>query len=140
MLLNYNYITIKKLFHYYILRLFSFIIIFLIFFSLFSSLQKSCDIYFFHILFLIFFLLQTSFCIYLLLIPLIYLYYFYNNLLLCLTPHLGFFDNKLNHYFQWNCIHSFLYIAKKSYKIPLLSTKLEPFTMLIASSLLIYQK
>ena len=48
------------------------------------------------------------------------------------------FDNMLNKHFQ--CIHAFFIYTKKNYKTPLLSTKLEPFTMLIASSLLIYQK
>ena len=43
-----------------------------------------------------FYLLQISFYIYLLLVSLISLYYFYNNLLLYLIPHLCFFDDKLN--------------------------------------------
>ena len=65
-----------------------------------SFLQTYCDIYSFHILFFNFFLLQISFCIYLLLVPLF---------------SLCFFDNKLNQYSQRNYIHSFLYTTKKNY-------------------------
>ena len=96
-----------------------------------SFLMTYCNIYSSHILFFYFFLIQISVCIYLLLVPLF---------------SLCFFDNKFNQYSQWNCIHSFLYTTKKIYKkknydkTPLLSAKLEPFIMLIASSLLIYQK
>ena len=100
----------------------------------FSFLQTYQDIYFSHILFFIFFLLQICFCIYLLPVFLISLCHFHNNPLLYLVSRLSFFDNMLNKH-----SNSFLYITKKIYKKPLLSTKLEPFIMLIASSLLMYQ-
>ena len=102
-----------------------------------SFLQTYYDICFFHILSFCFFLIQISFCIYLLLAVLIFLYCSDNlllflNLLLYLVSHLCFFDNKFS--------HSFFIYSKKNYKTPFLSIKLELFIMLIASSLLIYQK
>ena len=57
--------------------------------------------------------------------------------MLYLVSRLCFFDNKL---IQWICARSFFIYNKKKYKTPFLSTKLELFIMLIASSLLIYQK
>ena len=92
----------------------------------FSFLQTYYDIYFSHILFFIFFLLQICFCIYLLPVFLISLCHFHNNPLLYLVSRLSFFDNMLNKH-----SNSFLYITKKIYKKPLLSTKLEPFIMLL---------
>ena len=79
------------------------------------------------------FLLQISFCIYLLLVLLISLHQFHNDLQLYLVSCLNFFDNRLNRHF-----HPFLYIIKKNYKPPLSSTKLEPLIILIASSLLAF--
>ena len=97
--------------------------IFLMFFS-FCFFSSDILWYLFHILFFYFFLHQISFLIYLWLALLIFLYHFHNNLFLYLVSYLCFFDNKSN---QWSCIH-------------ILSTKLQPIIMLIASSLLIYQK
>ena len=104
-----------------ILRLFSLAIFFLIFFySLFFFLQTYYDICFFHILFFYFFLLQISFCIYLLLALLIFLYHFHNNLLLYLVSRLCFFDNKLNQQncIQRSCTHLFFIYNKKIIKHP----------------------
>ena len=76
-----------------------------------------------------FFIFQISFCIYLLLALLIFFYHFHNNLLLYLVLRLSFFDNKLN-----STLTHFIY-NEKIYKTPLLSVKLEPFIISIASSL-----
>ena len=115
-----------------ILRLFSLAIIFFDIPLVFVSFLQAYRICFFHTLSFCFFVLQVSFCINPLLALLIFLYYFYNNLLLYLVSHLCFFDNKFS--------HSFFIYSKKNYKTPFLSIKLELFIMLIASSLLIYQK
>ena len=118
-------ITIKKtILFIIILRLFSIAISFLIFFKSFVFSFRHIVVSVFSIFSLfIFFLLQISFCIYLLLAALIFLYHFHSNLLLYLVSRLCFFD-KLN---QRNCIHSFLYMIKKTYETPILSTKLEWF-------------
>ena len=87
-----------------------------ILFFLFFLLQTCYDICFFHILFFDFFLLQTSCSIFLLLVYLIYLCYFYSNLLLYLILNLYFFDNRLNRHYQpficiWRKTKFFLYIC-----------------------------
>ena len=74
------------------------------------------DICFFHILSFCFLLLQISFCIYLLLALLIFLYRFHNNILLYLVSHLCFFDNTFS--------HSFFVHSKKNYKTPFLSIRI----------------
>ena len=75
-----------------------------------SFLQTYCGICFFHMSsFFFFFLLQISFCVYLSHALLIFLYNFYNNLLLYLISRLCFFDNKSN---QRSFTHPFLYIIK----------------------------
>ena len=136
-----------KIILFIILRLFWTTIIFVDkFFGIllvFASFLQTYDIYSSHILFFYFFLLQKSFCIYVVLVPLISLSHFNNNLLLYLVSRLGFFDHKLSQY-----SHSFSYFLhffkkiynEKFHKTLPLSTKLEPFIMLIASYLLIYQK
>ena len=128
---------LKNHFVYYFIETFlpldNFFDILLIFFSFF---QTYYNIYSSNILFFYFFLLQISFCIYLLLAPLISLYHFHNNLFLYLVSRLGLFDNTLNQHSD----SLFFYIIKKIYKAPFLSIKLEPLIMLTASSLLIYQK
>ena len=105
-------ITIKKtILFIIILRLFSIAIIFLIFFKSFVFSFRHIVVSVFSIFSLfIFFLLQISFCIYLLLALLIFLYHFHNNLLLYLVLRLGFSNNKSNQHSQLNCIHSCLYI------------------------------
>ena len=131
-----NHSIIKKNYfiHYYIetfLPRDNFFDILLVFVSF---LQTYYNIYSSHILFLFFSSLDKI--LYLsLACSLNLLYHFHNNLLLYLVSRLGFFDNRLNKH-----SHSFLYIIKKNYKTPLLPAKLEPFVMLIASFLLIYQK
>ena len=69
-----------------------------------SSPQTCYGIYFSHILFFLFFSSSDKF----LYLSLNSLNYFYNNLLLFLTPQLGFFDNKLNQYFIYYYIETFL--------------------------------
>ena len=86
----------------------------------------------FSIFFFLSYLLQISFYIYLLLSPLIFVYRFYIDLSLYLVSRLCFFNGM-------SC-HPFLYMIKKNYKSLILSIRLELFIMLIASSLLIYQK
>ena len=118
------------------LKLFCLAIIFSRSFSLcFFSSDILQYLFFPYSLFFIFFLLQISSCIYLFRASLISLYHFHKNILLYLVSCLCFFDIKLNQH-----SHSFLCIIKRKYKTPFLSIKLEPFIMLIASSLLIYQK
>ena len=109
-----NHSIIKKNYfiHYYIetfLPRDNFFDILLVFVSF---LQTYYDIYSSHILFLFFSSLDKI--LYLSLACSLNLFYhFHNNLLLYLVSCLGFFDNKLNQHFQWNCIHSFLYVIKK---------------------------
>ena len=97
-----------------------------------SFLQTYYDICFFHILSFSFYLLEISFYIYFLLALLVFLYHFYDNILLYLVLFLCSFDNKFS--------YSFSCIKKKNYKIPFLSIKLELFINLFASRLLIYKK
>ena len=101
-------------------------------------LQTYCGICFFHILSFYFFLLRISFFI----IFIIFLYHFDNNLSLYLVSRLCFSDNKLiqRNFIQRSCIHSLFIYNKIIYKTLILLTKLKPFIMLIASSLVVYQK
>ena len=105
---------LKNHFVYYFIETFlpldNFFDILLIFFSFF---QTYYNIYSSNILFFYFFLLQISFCIYLLLAPLISLYHFHNNFLLYSVSRLCFFDNNLNQH-----TYSLLYIIKKFIKHP----------------------
>ena len=102
-------------------------------------LQTYYDIYFFHILSFYFFLLQINFCIDLLPFVLIFLYQFYHNPLLCLVHFSVFCFFLIISFFIRVARSHLLYVIKKI-KTPFLSLRLELFIILIASSLIIYQK
>ena len=134
---------LKKYFIYYYIETFlprhNFFDILLAFVSF---LQAYYDICFSHILCFCFSILQISVYIYFLLDHLTSLYHFDNNLLLYLVSRLCFSDNKLiqRNFIQRSCIHSLFIYNKIIYKTLILLTKLKPFIMLIASSLVVYQK
>ena len=79
------------------LRLFSFMMIFLIFFKSVFFLQTYYGVCFFHILSFYLFLLQISLYIYLWHAFSIFLYHFHNKLLLYLVSRFCFSDNKSSH-------------------------------------------
>ena len=117
----------KKLFRLPFLLHNIFFGIFLVFVYLFQTYFHICC---YHILSLYFFTCWIIFYIYILLALAIFLCYFHSIVLFAQIVFLHFFDNK----------YSFFYILKNVYNNPLYFIKLEFFNMLIASSLLLYQK
>ena len=97
-----------------ILRLFCLAIFLLIFLQyLFFFFRHIMVSVFSHILSFCFCLLQISYCTYLLLVTLIFLYHFYNNIFALFSITSQFFFN--NHFFQRiiSSLTHFLYIIKK---------------------------
>ena len=106
---------------------------------LFSYYFSFCFFFFRHIMisissiFSLFYFFSLLIILYIYFLPflLIFLCYFCNNLLPYLKLFLYFFPNKLSHS---------IFILRKYYNDPFFSFRLEFFIMLIALSLLIYQK